>query len=142
MVKPKRTPPVATARPPEKGVRRAAVQSLTFPSWRFSTVDKAGPFAWPINDAIEQEILQKLHNFDSMRWNKIEGPDHHLINRDKLTKEANERLLKINQDDVGQLFSFHFDGKARIFGIRDNGVVKLLWWDPEHKVCISHKKHT
>ena len=105
-------------------------------------MDKDGPFAWPVGTETELQILQKLRQFDTMRWKEIEGPDHHAIERDKLSKEAQERLTKIKQDDVDEIFSFHFSGKPRIIGIRDRDVVRLLWWDPDHGVCPSVKKHT
>lgn len=77
-----------------------------------------------------------------MRWPDIEGEDHHFIETGRLSKTAQERLAAINQDDAPGVFSFHFSGKRRIIGIRDGSAIKLLWWDPEHQVCPSHKKHT
>lgn len=142
MGKPKNLPAAATSRDDKRIVRTAEVSRPTIPSWRFSTVDKAGPFAWPSGTQTEMEILEKLSNFDSMRWADIEGPDHHSIEVGKLSKPAQDRLDAIQQDDLDEVFSFHFSGKRRIIGIRDNNVVKLLWWDPEHQVCISKKKNT
>ncbi|WP_455284435.1 hypothetical protein [Cupriavidus necator] len=91
---------------------------------------------------MELEILQKLHNFDSMAWADIEGEDHHAIEVGRLSKDARKRLEEIKQDDVAEVFSFHFSGKRRIFGIRDRNAVKLLWWDPEHAVCPSKLRNT
>lgn len=142
MGKPKKTPASATNRADEKNVKTAALPTPDTPSWRFSTVDRDGPFPWPVGTDVELEILQKLRQFDTMRWKEIEGPDHHAIERHKLSKDAQDRLAKIKQDDVDEIFSFHFSGKPRIIGIRDRNVVRLLWWDPEHGVCPSIKKHT
>lgn len=77
-----------------------------------------------------------------MHWQDISGREHHAIEVDRLSREAQARLEQIGQDDVDEMFSFHFSGKQRIIGIRDMNVVRLLWWDPEHQVCLSHKKHT
>lgn len=140
--KPKRTPVSATNRADEKNVKTAVQPTPDTPSWRFSTVDKGGPFPWPVGTEVELDILQKLRQFDTMRWKEIEGPDHHAIERHKLSKDAKDRLTQIKQDDVDEIFSFHFSGKPRIIGIRDRNVVRLLWWDPEHGVCPSVKKHT
>lgn len=142
MAKQKKTPSSATSRSDKKIVRTSDVQQPTTPSWRFSTVDKSGPFAWPTEAEIENQILQKLRQFDSMRWQEIEGPDHHSIEVGRLSKAAQTRLADIKQDDLDEVFSFHFSGKPRIIGIRDMNVVKLLWWDPDHQVCPSFKKHT
>ena len=130
------------AQPDRKSVRARQFTAPEHPSWRFSTVDRSGLFAWPIQQEVELKVLQKLRDFDSMRWTDIAGPDHHPIQIDRLSPTARQRLEQIQQDDIDEVFSFHFSGKARIIGIRDQSVVKLLWWDPEHQVCPSPKKHT
>jgi hypothetical protein len=112
------------------------------PSWRFSTVDKNGPYPWPKNTAEELLILQKLHDFDSMTWSNIAGSDHHAIEINRLSRSAQNRLTELELDDIDEIFSFHFSGKKRIIGIRDRNILKLLWWDTEHQVCPSVKKHT
>lgn len=138
----KKPPAVATSRRDERVVRTGAPTSPDTPSWRFSTVDRTGPFAWPESTDIEMQIVEKLRQFDSMRWHDIEGENHHSIDVGSLSRNARSRLSAINQDDVDEVFSFHFSGKRRIIGIRDRNVVKLLWWDPDHLVCPSTKKHT
>ena len=110
------------------------------PSWRFSTVDKGGAYAWPIGKPEELKIVGKLHSFDSMLWSQIEGNDHHHLSSESLSSEALKRLKTIGKDDeVDLLFSFHLGGKSRIVCIRDRNIAKLLWFDPEHKVCPPKK---
>ncbi len=138
----KHLPAEATRRPDTKQPRIRAVETGGTPSWRFSTVDQSGPFRWPCGEETEREIVNRLRQFDSMKWPEIEGQDHHSISTDKLSKSAQSRLVEIGQDDVSEVFSFHFSGKPRIIGIRDRDVVKLLWWDQDHQVCPSPKKHT
>lgn len=140
--KTKRVPHSATRPANQKSVRVQSPGVSEKPSWRFSTVDLDGPFAWPKGQDIENNILAKLHQFDSMKWSEIVGSSHHAIGKDSLSKLAKDRLEAIGMDDVDEVFSFHFSGKPRIIGIQDRGVVKLLWWDPEHQVCPSTKKHT
>lgn len=142
MVKGKKVPQAAINRADTKNVRFQETTVSDRPSWRFSTVDLAGPFSWPKGKDQELKILEKLHHFDSMKWHEIEGDDHHLIGLEALSKEAVKRLTEIHQDDVDEVFSFHFSGRPRIIGIRDRGIVKLLWWDPNHQVCPSKKKGT
>ena len=138
----KKRVPAASATARNDSVKILDARPSEFPFWRFSTVDKGGPFAWPKSENTELAIIQKLHEFDSMRWPEIEGADHHSIPANKLSKEAQTRLAEIGQDDVEAIFSFHFGGKQRIIGIRQLGVIKLLWWDPQHLVCPSPLKHT
>ncbi len=67
---------------------------------------------------------------------------NHNVAVDKLIKEAQDRLVEINLDDLDELASLHLTGKGRVWGIIDRGVMDLLWWDAEHRVYVSHKKHT
>lgn len=113
------------------------------PSWRFSTVDKSGPFSWPIGQNEELTIVTKLHAFDSMKWADIQGKQHHFLTANSLSKEAIQRLNEIELDDeIDNLFSLHLQGKPRVICIRHKDVALLLWFDPEHRVSPSKKKHT
>lgn len=144
MSKKKHVPENATKRDHNKTVRQQPQPNYQqeSPAWRFSTIDKNGPFSWPQNEGIELEIVQKLHSFDSMTWQQIEGSDHHSIPLHKLSKEAQTRLTEIKKDDLDTVFSFHLAGKPRIICIRIGHIAQLLWYDPEHKVCPSTLKHT
>lgn len=112
------------------------------PVWRFSTVDRTGPFAWPKGQPDELSIVLKLHDFDSMAWQAIVGSDHHYLSPDSLSTRAKQRLAEINKDDeIENLFSFHLAGKPRIIAIKHGSVAKLLWFDPNHQVCPSTKRN-
>lgn len=113
------------------------------PVWRFSIMDFDGPFGCgDLTAQTAKGIHSKLSQFEGMNWNEIERSGSHNVSRDKLTKEAQERLKVLKQDDIDELFSLRLAGKERIWGIRERSVLRLLWWDPEHRVCPSHKKHT
>lgn len=114
-----------------------------YPAWRFSTVDKEGPFKWPINQAAETEILNKLRQFDSMTWAELSGKEHHTLSAQSLSKQAQRRLALLQRDhEIDLLFSFRLQGKPRVICIKHGSTALLLWYDPEHKVCPSHKKNT
>lgn len=139
----KEIPKSSISRSVVKEARIPSIPRELKPSWRFSTVDRNGNFAWPIGEQVEIEIINKLRNFDSMKWSEIEGREHHYLTPSKLSKEAIVRLKEIHKDDSADLlFSFHLGGKERIICIRENNVGKLLWYDPKHDVCLSHKKNT
>lgn len=141
MSRKKGVPSSAIDRKMSKDVRKIEVSSDLRPSWRFSTVDLGGPFAWPLGTAAELEIVGKLHSFDSMNWSEFTGSDHHNLNPYTLSELAVKRLQEIGRDDeIDQIFSFHLQGKPRLICIRDRNIAKLLWYDPEHKVCPSIKK--
>lgn len=60
--KSKGVPNAATQRTVKKEVRSRVVSFDSRPSWRFSTVDKEGPFAWPIGKKEELEIVNSGKN--------------------------------------------------------------------------------
>jgi len=141
MGKNKKIPKSVTSRKEEKEVRVPSIERDLKPSWRFSTVDLEGDFAWPKSRNEELEIISKLHSFDSMKWTEIEGLDHHFLSPEKLSKKAKKRLEEIHKDDsADSLFSFHLQGLPRIICIRINNIGNLLWFDPKHEVCPSRKK--
>jgi hypothetical protein len=118
------------------------------PVWRIGSLDKVGPafrsgYGWESLDASGLEAMQRtLANFESMTWQEIEGKQSHFIGFESLSKEARDRLTELKLDDVGQVFSLRFTGRERLIGIRDRWIFRALWWDPEHLVCPSMKKHT
>jgi len=107
-------------------------------------VDLGGQWCWTaMKEAEAREVLRRLGSYETMTWHEIDGPSgSHAIAVDSLTKAARDRLLAIGQDDVGECFSLRINGPARVWGIREEHVLKLLWWDPHHEVCPSDRKHT
>jgi hypothetical protein len=141
--KPKAVPATATGRAGGKNVAIKEAPRDDFPVWRFSTTDLNGPFPWPKTKTEELTIVEKLHQFDSMTWQTIEGKAHHFLSQSSISKEATTRLEQLKRDDdIDNLFSFHLSGKERIIAIRHGNVAKLLWYDPQHAVAPSQLKHT
>lgn len=143
--RPKSIPKASTSRPQQKQVRIPAQHQSGDgrPSWRFSTVDLGGPFPWPKGQPTEAGIVEKLHSFDSMRWSEIKGQEHHFLSPDTLSKAAKDRLETLErEDEIENLFSFRLQGRIRVICIPHNDVAQLLWYDPEHQVSPSHRRHT
>jgi hypothetical protein len=93
-------------------------------------------------DALVQ-VLEKMKSFESMTWEQIDGPTgSHGVEVGQLSRTAQQRLIQIRQDDVDQLFSLRITGRRRVWGIMDEHVFRVLWWDPEHQICPSPRKHT
>ncbi|MBF0261131.1 MAG: hypothetical protein HQL97_04715 [Magnetococcales bacterium] len=104
-----------------------------------------GPFGWdaPIEGLHPLlHVLPKLKELETMFWYEIAGNRHHAIQIDSLSHAAKQRLNELRLDDVDEVFSFALTGRQRLVGIRDRNVFRVLWWDPDHQVCISHKKGT
>lgn len=115
------------------------------PAWRISKMVIGDVYGWEILNAQKLIFLKdKLSNFESMTWSEILAKDggSHQVKIDNLSKEAKDCLEKMGLDDVEQLVSLRLSGKERVWGILAEGILNLLWWDPEHQVCPSLKKHT
>ena len=111
--------------------------------WQFSLMDFDGPFSCKnISHEDWFLILSKMREWETMTWNEISGRRDHAIETENLSPEAKKRLINIKLDDIDTIFSLHIDGKKRLIGIRDRNIFRVLWWDKEHKVCPSLKKHT
>jgi hypothetical protein len=112
-------------------------------SWHIRILDKDGPFGWRNAGSNDLwEIAGKLGLFEKLTWPEILNRNNHSIRVSQLCEEAKNRLVELNQEDIDELISLHLDGKKRVWGIRDRNFLKILWWDPKHKVCPSPIKYT
>jgi hypothetical protein len=136
--------------PDDKKIPRLAVDPTSFhdkrPSWRFSKMEFCDPYGWHVLDAATlQEIREKLKHFETMTWAEIlvvAKKQNHTVSVDLLEADAKGRLRASGQGDLEELVSLHLTGKQRIWGILREGVLNLLWWDPDHSVCKAILKHT
>jgi hypothetical protein len=112
-------------------------------SWHIRTIDKEGPWRWKQIDGLTlDDILLKMSDFETMKWSEILNRNNHAISTSKICQEARKRLVALKQDDVDELVSLHLTGRKRVWGIRDQNILKILWWDSDHTVCPSLKRHT
>lgn len=96
------------------------------------------------------KLFPKLKEYEKLTWDEIEQQQYgkegkkknHPIAKISLIKEAQDRLKELKQDDVDEVYSLRLEGDMRLFGIREDNCLKILWVDSTHEVCESHKKHT
>ncbi len=114
------------------------------PVWRVSTLDMDGPWGWENIDKTHffKRILPKIQNFESMMWKEILGRDSHPVNVEQISKAAQKRLTELRLDDFQTLVSLRFTGKERLWGVKSQNILKIIWWDPNHEVYPSLLKHT
>lgn len=120
--------------------------------WLFDNLDRAGEFAFDVHrpDFQHKEVMEKMIAYSSMTWAEIKKQTHdggkskhHEIDVTLLSPEAEERIkAKKLDEDTDSIFSFALQNKLRILGIRDGRYFHVLWYDPNHRVCPSQKKHT
>lgn len=114
------------------------------PLWQVRTIEMDGPFGWssmPRSHFLDA-VFPKMKNFESMKWSEILGRNSHEVRVADISKDAQKRLEHLNLEDVDKLVSLRLEGQERIWGIRMQQVFRILWWDPNHQVCPSHKRHT
>jgi hypothetical protein len=85
-----------------------------------------------------------MRDYERRTWAEIIANSRrdHTVPVDHLVKEARDRLVYLNQDDVDELWRLRFEGEQRIWGIKHGPLFRVLWWDPLHRVCPARKRRT
>lgn len=125
-------------------------------SWAISTFDFKGP--WGIkalqSSKWTKHLTEHISSYETMTWDEIlkasggrgigRGNNNHEISIESLSKQAKDRLTKLSQfEDIDTIFSLRLEGVIRIYGIRDDNIFKILWFDPWHnkpKQCVCPVK--
>lgn len=107
-------------------------------------IDKCGRWGWKKAkyEDLFDDIIITLQNCEGRTWADVEGKSNHFISVERICKQAQKRLIELDLEDNEDLFSLRINGKKRLWGIRRGSQLLLLWWDPEHEICPSNKKHT
>ena len=113
--------------------------------WFLAIFDKAA--VWHDGSYCEvtfRTVASHMKSYEGMTWGQIENRRryNHPVSKDKLVRKARQRLTVINMDDIDELWRFRFGSKLRIWGIRDRHVFKVLWWDPQHRICPWEPSYT
>ena len=128
---------------PYKKVERLTLEKRQRFSWSYSIFDKVGPFNSAGSEVILEDIFEKQRSLENFNFSQLSQQGSHFISIDQIATEARKRLSERNLDDYEELFSFRFSGKERLFCIQlQEGLMGVLWWDPEHKICPTEKKYT
>lgn len=110
------------------------------PSWKVAGLQLVSPYGWHELDGKKLlQIHERLRNFESMTWNAIlvgARKQHHSIALNLLCKEARADLDR-RRLILEKVVSLRLTGEERIWGYLTEGVLSLLWWDPDHEICPS-----
>lgn len=123
------------------------------PVWSFANIDKSGKFAFDTTrkEFNHQDFVEKMIDYSGLTWQEIKQQTHdkkgkskhHTLSYGSLSKEAQGRLIAKNLSEYeDSLFSFALNNLTRIIGIRKREKFDVIWYDPYHEFCPSHKKHT
>lgn len=115
-----------------------------YPAWHLDLIDLEGPWGWQniTKEIFLTQILPKIKNFEGMFWKEILNKQNHEVQVEQICREAQKRLKHIDCDDIENLVSLRLGSTQRIWGFREDNIFKILWWDPDHQVYPSKKKHT
>ena len=132
---------------PKSGQPRLGAQPDSYktkrPVWRFSAFDWDGK--WGLSACASKQwrkhIEGHLASFETMTWAEIEraaggkgdgkGNNSHPLSREKFSKAARERLVNLNVLS-DSFFSLRLENTVRIYGIREDNCLLVLWFDPYH----------
>lgn len=83
-----------------------------------------------------EEVAHCLKKYSTRTWGRIrQDPDRdHSISVNAIESSARRRARELKLGDDIRLWSFHFTGKWRLWGIRDRAIFHVLWWDPDHQI--------
>ncbi|MGH3830079.1 MAG: hypothetical protein ACRDRS_06435 [Pseudonocardiaceae bacterium] len=91
-------------------------------------------------------LLGRIRSIETMTiteaFNYGDEPGKDYSIDDLPSKAARERLVELNYDDEDQISRLRVTGRGRLYGFRRDERFYALWWDPEHAIYPSQKKHT
>lgn len=136
----------------KKTVREEVSCEGKVPAWMFDKIDKSGKFAFDISrqDFDHRKFLDKMVSYSSMTWAELKSQTHddgkskhHFLSVDDLSRDAQKRIEAMHlEEDSDRLYSIALENKLRVIGLRERDRFHVLWYDPQHDVCPSEKKHT
>lgn len=119
--------------------------------WRFDKLEKAGKFAFDLArvDFDHREVLEKIIAYSNMTWSEVKAQTHdknkskhHFLDLSKLSAEGRSGFYSKGFEGKYEdsVFSFAFQNKLRIIGIRENERFYAVWFDPMHEFCPSQRR--
>lgn len=108
-----------------------------------------GDWDWDLRPAELSDFLCAIEQYSASTWKELisQGSNkHHFQATDKLSKGARDRLGALfscsDSEYPEQIFRFRIAAKVRLWGFREGGIFKILWYDRDHRVYPVKKKHT
>lgn len=120
--------------------RHLNLQRTGRPVWSFRLLDTDGPWCWKkIHNPAD--ILKKMADWESMTFTEIfQGRGSHEVPQDNLTPEAIDRLNVLGLDMAESVTSMRLTSASRLICLRQDDILQVLWWDPEHTVAKSNHR--
>lgn len=115
------------------------------PSWAFSRLDMSGcQWSWEhLDRETLMQVIDRLKAHESTPWKQVlqekDGNGRRIngsieVTHPKIDPDAKARLTTLGLGDFDAIYKFRVDGPGRVWGVRKDSVLHIVWWDPEHKV--------
>lgn len=118
--------------------------------FRFDCVDLADGCPWSLasmSEADHRLVLEKLREFERSTLSEILSPAYTSFTcypdfSACPNSEPIERLGAYYDNGMDCLARFRLDGVKRLYGFLVGHEFHLVWWDANHEIWPSHKRHT
>ena len=122
-----------------------------YPRWMFQRCDfDHSKWGMLCNSGKLTDFFRYLSNLECQKWGEIltdksgrrsNTRNHHIPLTD-IIREAQKRATEINVDEFDDLCSIAVSGRMRVWGYIIDGLFYIIWFDPEHEIYPSEKRHT
>lgn len=113
------------------------------PVWSFKLLDNNyTKWGFVHADDLYTSVICKLKDFEGMTWNEIlkasgakaHGNNSHYENVAELIPEAQKRWKELKLEEYDQAFSLRLTNLHRLYGILQDGVFRVVWFDQKHEI--------
>lgn len=100
-----------------------------------------------MSETDHKDLLMKLKEYEKKTVEELLSRSFRLFETyDDFSKCPNQaavnRLGAIYEKDGDSIARFRLSGRKRLYGFLIDNQFHIVWWDPEHQIWPSKKKHT
>lgn len=112
--------------------------------WNFSQMETSSKTRWKCTFKRLTRHRGRLLALEGKSFQQIDVEQQHSHNWEDTSKLHPEfqQLLTNKKIESGALWQLDLGGKARLFGIRDRNIFKVVWLDEDHTIYKTSKKDT
>lgn len=118
------------------------------PVWSFNSLDNGyGKWGFVHTDDLFGKVISKLKDYEGMTWSQIlsasggrsHGTNNHYEDVSELIPEAQRRWKAIHLEEYDRVFSLRLAGVERLYGILEDGIFRIVWFDQTHEIYPTKK---
>lgn len=112
--------------------------------------DETCDWSWHLTSQESTDLLKFLEELTQKTWGEVQRETsgkhkkHHGHALDSICQAAQDRLDSQGLTAQGEeeLFRFRLSGTRRLWGFKTGSLFKIIWWDKDHRVYPTEKRHT